>query len=740
MIYFVSAQRELFDNDVYSLISVSESLKILETWDMIQFDTETTGLDPHIDTVLMAQFGNIEGTIQIIVDCTSILLSLYKHILETKFILGQNLKFDCQVAFNYNIVIRKCYDTMIVEQLLYLGYPNFMIGASKDIIKEYCTIMQECYNWEDLNAAQKKNYMADKSPKVAEFIDKHSGISLAALCYRYLNVHMSKEIRGQINYRGVLDTEVIKYAANDVTFLYLIMKEQLKSLKEKDLVRAAKVECEFVPVCAYYEYSGIHMNVSLWKQKMAQDEAKMQKALIELNQFVVNYGNPKFFKVNLQGDLFEGFNTTPICIINWNSSKQVIPFLTLLGFNCKGIDKRTKEEKDSVDATVLASQKNINPEFYEVYLAYTEAHKVCSTYGQNYLNAINPNTNRLHTTFRQLGTDTGRLACGSQQQNISLARLKGLPHASKIAPKNPKLKCAYPQMQNLPADEMTRASFCAEKGNVWISVDYCGQESVLMADYSQDRAMLDVFLKGEDMHATVAYMIFPNEIPRNTPIKDIKTLYKHLRQEAKGPEFCFAYAGNDTTLVTQYNMDPNVAKSIYDNYMKGFPGIAKFQEQQKKYVINNGHILISPVTGHKAFWWDWEYWKEIQSSYTRQFWEDYKLYHKGTGDSIAKDVSKHFKAKTKWEKNACNSPLQGSGAIIFKIFNRMLFDWIVDNKYFNIVKFCVPVHDEIDVECPEGIKEIVTNKIQEIMNKAAKPFLKTLELNSDASIGDHWIH
>ena len=50
MIYFVSAQRELFSNDVYSLISVSESLKILETWDMIQFDTETTGLDPHIDT------------------------------------------------------------------------------------------------------------------------------------------------------------------------------------------------------------------------------------------------------------------------------------------------------------------------------------------------------------------------------------------------------------------------------------------------------------------------------------------------------------------------------------------------------------------------------------------------------------------------------------------------------------------------------------------------------------------
>ena len=58
-----------------------------------------------------------------------------------------------------------------------------------------------------------------------------------------------------------------------------------------------------------------------------------------------------------------------------------------------------------------------------------------------------------------------------------------------------------------------------------------------MADFSQDQAMLNVFLKGEDMHSTVAYMIFPDKIPRETPIKDIKKLYKHLRQEAKGPEF-----------------------------------------------------------------------------------------------------------------------------------------------------------------------------------------------------------
>lgn len=729
MIYLVSNQQELYGLEGIENISMKTSKEIMKPWIMIQFDTETTGLDPHIDTCLLAQFGSIDKSIQILVDTSTISLSYYKEELETKFVIGQNLAFDCKVAFNYDIIIRRCYDCMIVEQLLYMGFPHFMIGANEDIIQRYCKTVDSIPNWSELKAKERKALLQKTVPDVADFIEKHSGVGLAALCHRYLNQEMSKEIRGQIIWRG-LDLEVLHYGAGDVMPLYDIMQCQLRILASRGLIYAAQVECAFVPVCAYYEYCGVYMNVSLWQDKMSKDHTKMITALNTLNTYVCNYGNPKFFKVNKQGDLFNGFNTEPVCTINWNSTQQVIPFLTLLGFNCRGIDKKSKEEKDSIDASVLKPQRHINPEFYDAFLVYTEAHKVISTYGQNYLNAINPKTNRLHTTFRQLGTNTGRLACGSQKQNTSLAKLKGLPLTDQ---KDTKKKCAYPQLQNLPANELTRACFCAEKGNAWISVDYCGQESVLMADFSQDKAMMDVFLKGEDMHSTVAYMIFPNEIPRDTPIKDIKKLYKHLRQEAKGPEFCFAYAGNDSTLVQQYGMPIMTAKNIYDNYMKGFPGIAKFQNIQKKFVVTNGYILISPITGHRAYWWDWKYWKEVQSSYTSKFWDDYKVYHKGTGDKVANAVSTHFKAKTKWEKNACNSPLQGSGACIFKIFNKVLFDWIVEKGYFNKVKFCIPVHDEINVECPKEIAEEVTAKIQEIMKEAAKPFLHTLELDSNVA-------
>lgn len=721
----------MFPNDIYSIIDVKKSLELLNSFTkhIVQFDTETMGLDARLDSALTFQFGNIEETVQIVVDVTTINPEYYKEIFETYFFIGQNLLFDCKVCFKYNLIIKRLWDCMVVEQLLYLGYPHFMVGASKDIIMEYSNITDSCDGWDTMNSKQRAAYLAQESPKVYDFIQNQSGVGLKALCKRYLNEYMSKEVRGQIIYRG-LDTDVIKYAAGDVKPLYRIMQKQLAVLKELNMVQAAKIECEFVPVCAYYEWCGVHMNIPLWQEKMRKDKEKRDTALKALNDFVVSFGNSKFINYDTQLDLFNPELPKPKSNINWNSPKQVIPFLTLLGFNCKGIDKKTKEEKDSLNVSVLAPQKHINPEFYAIYLAYSEAQKVCSTYGQNYLNAINPITNRIHTTFRQLGTDTGRLACGSQVQNSSLAKVKGLPQTKQ---KDPEKKCAYPQLQNLPADEITRASFCAEKGNSWISVDYCGQESVLMADFSQDSAMMDVFLKGEDMHSTVAYMIYPDEISRETPIKDIKKLHKHLRQEAKGPEFCFAYGGNDSTLVSQYGMSAEKAKSIYDNYMKGFPGIAKFQNYQKNFVVKNGYILISPITGHRAFWWDWEYWKQVQSSYTPEFWDEYKLYHKGTGDAIAKKVSTHFKAKTKWEKNACNSPLQGCGAILFKVFNRMLFNWVLEKGYFNKVKFCVPVHDEINVECPQEIGEEVRETIQTIMQEAAKPFLQTLVLESDST-------
>ena len=103
MIYLVSGQKSLFETDAYKELDVKDSIEILESWDELQFDTETSGRNPHACKLLCMQFGNIEGTIQIVVDLTTIDIQEYRNILESKVLIGHNLKFDLSFLYNHNI-------------------------------------------------------------------------------------------------------------------------------------------------------------------------------------------------------------------------------------------------------------------------------------------------------------------------------------------------------------------------------------------------------------------------------------------------------------------------------------------------------------------------------------------------------------------------------------------------------------------------------------------------------------
>ena len=123
MIYVVTLEKDLFGLQGFEYITVDQSLDIMRDWSIVQYDSETSGRDAHLCSILCIQFGDIEGNNQIVVDATTIDIRRYKEILETKFLIGQNLKFDLQFLFNYGIIPRNVYDTMIVEQFLYLGFP-----------------------------------------------------------------------------------------------------------------------------------------------------------------------------------------------------------------------------------------------------------------------------------------------------------------------------------------------------------------------------------------------------------------------------------------------------------------------------------------------------------------------------------------------------------------------------------------------------------------------------------------
>lgn len=722
MQYFVSENQLFFEKELLSQtrLSIQDSLDIIKTWEYIQFDLETSGNDAHISDILIMSFGNIDKTMQIMVDCATIDPKLYKGILEdpNKLIIGQNLKFDFQFLYKHKITPINCYDTMIVEQFLHLGYPYFLVGVPEHYIEEYCEFTESYPGFEDLKPDVKKEVLFINIPEAAKYIYEHSGSSLKALAWRYCNIYLDKTVRGEINWRGI-DDVVLNYAAGDVTWLYDIMMQQVAKCRERKCLNGAHLECAFVPVIAYLEWCGIKLDQNKWKAKMQQDTNTKKIFRNILNDFIIsNCQNKKTFisyirlsnresdediekerklykneirkteldiyedsvltyeayeiktdiklpssyiEVNYQGDLFNGFNTEPQCIINWDSSQQVIPVLNILGFNTKILDKKSGEEKESALEKVLSKQKGINDIFLNIYLNYKEADKVCTTYGQTYLNAINPLTERIHTNFKQIGTTSGRMSCGSKEINIALAKLKHLPTSTK----NNNLKVSYPQLQNLPATEQTRSCFVSKKGNKFASGDYNALESRLGADIYNEPAMIEEYLYGSgDIHSLVAKACFPQELA-DVPVKEIKKKRPDLRKKAKAPEFAKQFGGGAFSISESLGISIEEAQKIEQSYDESFKGITTYAKKALDLIKQNGYILIHPLTGHKVYWYEYKMWKKRQSSFDESFMQYYKkLKNSLTPEEFNKTkekkvLSKHYKIISKWGRLGLNSPTQG---------------------------------------------------------------------------------
>lgn len=689
MIYVVTLNKDLFGLQGCKYMTVDQSLEKMRDWSMIQYDSETTGKDAHLCKILCMQFGDIEGNDQIVVDATTIDVVRYKEIFETKFLIGQNLKFDLQFLYNYGIIPRNVYDTMIVEQFLYLGFPSY---------------------------------------------PKKGGISysLAAIAKRYLGIDIDKSIRGEIIWRG-LDFEVITYAANDVKYLGPIMRKQLTVLHSRpNAIYGAQLECNFVPAIAYLEWCGIKLDINKWLAKMKDDKKALEKAKEIIDNLLVDrmetfHSLKKFVHIDTQGDLFCGFDLSPKVSINWDSSTQVVKVAQILGFNTVVTDKETGEEKDSVLEKQLKGQVGIDDEFLKTYFNYKEHSKVVSTYGQSYIDAINPNTGRIHTTFKQLGATSGRMACGSKQNNTDLAKANKVRFAG------------YPQLQNLPANEQTRSAFVAEEGNLFCSCDYSALESRLGADIYNEKAMLDEFLYGSgDMHSLCAKLVFHEEL-KNIDVKDVKKKRPDLRSKVKSIEFSQQFGGTAFAVAGLLGCSIEEAQVFVDAYSNGFKGITAFKKKGSNFVRNNGYVVMSPLTGHCMYWYDWKEWKEFQASFSDSFWEEYRLIHKPAQDNVYKKVKEHFKAASKWDRMALNAPTQGQGIAILKYAVTNFFNWIVDNGLFGKILLCNLVHDEVCIEYPESMPE-VSDKLKEFMEQSTSIFCKKLPIPASPEVGDHWIH
>ena len=116
------------------------------------------------------------------------------------------------------------------------------------------------------------------------------------------------------------------------------------------------------------------------------------------------------------------------------------------------------------------------------------------------------------------------------------------------------------------------------------------------------------------------------------------------------------------------------------------------------------------------------------------------MYHKGTDSEVANMIKKHFKAASKYDRLALNIPTQGGGAVVIKDAAIQLFNWIVDNNYFNKILIVNITHDEINSECPKELENTYPKMVADIMEKAAAKYYTKLAFPAEASVGTHWIH
>lgn len=405
MVYLVTANKELFEAEEYKIIGVDESLSLLSPLSIVGLDTETSGLDPYTENLLSLQLGNHDN--QIVIDCTTIDILRYKDYLESdRLFVGWNLKFDLKWLYKYSIIPKKVYDGFLAEKLMWLGYPAGI----------------------------------------------HS-MSLKAAGETYLGVELDKSVRGKIIWNGLRSIDTILYAANDVKYLEAIKDKQYKELAKKGLLKAVDYENRFVLPLAYCEYCGVKLDANRWKAKMQKDKDRELKAKELCNKWLIdNIPDSPYITIDRQGSLFDGFNLEPQVTLNWNSAKQLIPIFKKYGVNVEVEDKDKGGTKDSIDAKTLKPQKD-RCSLIPLYLEYKEAVKVTSTYGENFLEQINPVSGRIHTNYQQLGADTTRITSGGKDKSH---------------------KIEYVNLLNLPADAETRACFVAEEGNKWVSIDYSG--------------------------------------------------------------------------------------------------------------------------------------------------------------------------------------------------------------------------------------------------------------------------
>lgn len=510
---------------------------------------------------------------------------------------------------------------------------------------------------------------------------------LASVVYRRFKIKRDKETRNEFLSIGSKPFTVrqIQYGANDIKDVFNIWTEQLKEVEFKKLYNCVYLEMQFVKVLGDVEYKGINFNREKWLKNAKKNNDLKIKVEEELNNLIISYF-PSF--INKQLDLFSGVT----CGIKWSSSKQVSEFFDSLGLCPKVKSKTTGKLALSVNAKemqkilyTLSSDDEIYRKLIETYIRYKEYEQATTTFGEDFLKWVNPITKRIHSDYKQI-LNTGR---------ISSTR---------------------PNLQNIPREDGFRMSFDALKGKKIVNADFSSQESVVMANKSKDKALVEFFLNGDgDFHSYVATLMYrvidndptlkipPKELQDGSDNPDFKPEHKDKRYKAKILNFSLNYGASAYSLKHSLGgISETEAQKFIDMYYGIFTDLQNYFRKELLKVRQRGYILMDEITN-------------------RKFWII------NTSDEQLSRLNKNY-------------PIQGTSGSITKYACVLYRKWILDNHLEDKVFITNIIHDEINVECDEEVAQLAATNLELAMKKAGSVWCTIVPLSAKAVISDYWTH
>lgn len=362
-------------------------------------------------------------------------------------------------------------------------------------------------------------------------------LGLKDMADEYLNVRMThiEELIGkgksQKSMADVPVEEAAAYAAADAE-VTLRLKPILQARLDK--VNAAKlfkeIEMPLIPVLADMELAGIGIDIAFLEHM----SGTLSQQIEEIAQKVFNA---------------VGFS------FNLNSTQQLSKALfETLRLRPPDRRRRTASGHFSTSASVLEGIRRQHPVVSWV-LEYRELSKLKSTYVDALPQQINPETGRIHTSFNQTGSVTGRLASSN------------------------------PNLQNIPTrtdiGRQVRYSFIASPGTVLLAVDYSQIELRIVAHMAKDEAMLAAFQAGKDIHAATAAAIYG---------VSIEQISKEQRRHAKAINFGLIYGMSPFGLTRTTDLTLAEAEDFVNAYFQEFPGVKKYLDEIRQLASRQGYV------------------------------------------------------------------------------------------------------------------------------------------------------